>query len=60
MRIALSHREEVTKLLVEQKELVRKMQTEMEAVAEPVVPTTQPTEAAEAVEEDNDEEFADE
>jgi hypothetical protein len=35
------------------------MQTEMEAVAEPVVPT-QSTEAAEAVEGDHDEETTDE
>jgi hypothetical protein len=61
MRIALSHREEVTKLLTEQEELVRKMQMEMEAVAEPVVPTTQPTGASVAVnEEEDDEETADE
>jgi hypothetical protein len=61
MRIALSHREEVTKLLVEQEELVRKMQIEMEAVAEPVVPMTQPTGASVAVnKEEDDEETADE
>jgi hypothetical protein len=60
LRIALTHREEVTKLLAEHDELVRRMQTEMEAVAEPVVPTTQPTEAAEAAEEEDDEETADE
>jgi hypothetical protein len=43
------------KLLAEQEELVRKMQTEMEAIAEPVVPTTQPTEAAGAAEEEDEE-----
>jgi uncharacterized protein YecA (UPF0149 family) len=57
MRIALTHREEVTKLLEQHDELVQKMQTEMEAVAEPV----QPTEAlAVAEDEDDDEETADE
>jgi hypothetical protein len=61
MRIALSHREEVTKLLAEQEALVRKMQTEMEAVAEPVVPTTEPSGASVGVnEDDDDEETADE
>jgi hypothetical protein len=60
MRIALSHREEVTKLLVEHDELVRKMQKEMEAIAEPVGPSTQPMEAAAAAEEDDDEETIDE
>jgi hypothetical protein len=37
-RIALTHREEIAKLLVRQKEQVRMMNVEMEAVAEPVVP----------------------
>jgi DNA repair exonuclease SbcCD ATPase subunit len=61
MRIALSHREEVTKLLAEQQEVVRKMQREMEVVAEPVVPTTRPTSASAGVnEEDGDKEIADE
>jgi hypothetical protein len=61
MRIALSHQEEVTKLLAEQEELVWKMQTEMEAVAKLVVPTMQPTGASTGVnEEDDDEETADE
>jgi ribosomal protein L12E/L44/L45/RPP1/RPP2 len=59
LRIALTHREEVTKLLASQDELVRKMQQEMEAVAEPVGPSAQLTEAAAAAEED-DEETADE
>jgi hypothetical protein len=59
MRISLSNRE-VTKLLAEHDELVRKIQTEMEAVAELVGPSTQPTEAARAAEEDDDEETADE
>jgi hypothetical protein len=61
MRIALSHQEEVTKLLAEQEDLVRKMQTEMEAVVETVVPTIQPTGAlANVNEEEDDEETADE
>jgi hypothetical protein len=61
MRISLSHREEVTKLLAEQEELVWKMQMEMEVVAEPVVPTTQPAGASIGVnEEEDDEETADE
>jgi hypothetical protein len=53
LRLALSHRE-VTKLLEEHDALVRRMQTEMEAIAELVVPA-QPTGAAEAVEDDNKE-----
>jgi hypothetical protein len=61
MRIALSHHEEVTKLLVEHEELVRKMNMEMEAVAEPVIPTTQPTRASTSMDEEHDnEETADE
>jgi hypothetical protein len=55
LRIALIHREEVTKLLVSQDELVRKMRQEMEAVAEPVGPSTQSVEAAATEEEDNEE-----
>jgi hypothetical protein len=55
MQIALSHWEEVTKLLAEHDELVRKMQTEMEAIAEPVGPSTQPREAAATAEDDDDE-----
>jgi hypothetical protein len=59
MRIALSYHEEVTKLLEQHEELFRKMHTEMEAIAEPFVPRTQPTEAsAGADEEDEDEEIA--
>jgi hypothetical protein len=54
--LALIHREEVTRLLEEHDALVRRMQTEMEAVAEPVVPVSQPTEAAE---EEDDEETVD-
>jgi hypothetical protein len=53
LRIALAHREEVRKLLAEHDKLVRRMQTEMEIVAEPVVPATPPTGASE--EEDNEE-----
>jgi hypothetical protein len=37
LRLSLIHREEVTKLLEEHDALVRRMQTEMEAVVEPVV-----------------------
>jgi hypothetical protein len=37
LRLALIHREEVTKLLGEHDALVRRMQTEMEAIVEPVV-----------------------
>jgi hypothetical protein len=59
LRLALSHQEEVTKLLEEHDALVRRMQTEMEAIAEPIVPA-QLTGAAEAAEEDDDEETADE
>jgi hypothetical protein len=57
LRLTLIHREEVTKLLEEHDALVRKMQMEMEAVAELVVLVSQPTEAAE---EEDDEETADE
>jgi hypothetical protein len=38
MRIALTHREEITKLLEQHEENARTMHAEMEAVAEPVVP----------------------
>jgi hypothetical protein len=55
--LALIHREEVTKLLGEHDELVRRMETEMEAVAELVRPVSQPTEGAE---EADNEETADE
>jgi hypothetical protein len=56
-----SHHEEVTKLLEQHEELVRKMNMEMEAVAEPVVPPTQPTNASTGGnEEDDDKETADE
>jgi hypothetical protein len=57
LRLALIHREEVTKLLGEHDDLVWKMQMEMEAVAEPMGPVSQPTEG---VEEDDDEQTADE
>jgi ribosomal protein L12E/L44/L45/RPP1/RPP2 len=53
-------REEVTKLLGEDDELVQRMQKEMEAVAEPVGSSTRPTEASAAAEEEDDEETADE
>jgi hypothetical protein len=59
LRLALTHREEVTKLLEGQEALVHQMRTEMEAVAEPVVPA-EPTEAAKGPEDDDDEETADE
>jgi hypothetical protein len=38
LRIALIHREEVTKLLASQDDLVRKMRQEIEAIAKPVGP----------------------
>jgi hypothetical protein len=47
LRLGLTHREEITKLLNTHDELVRRMETEMEAVAEPVRPASQPTEGAE-------------
>jgi hypothetical protein len=56
MRIALTHWEEVTRLLEQHDKLVRKMHMEMEAVAEPVVPTIQGHEAS--VEEDAENEEA--
>jgi hypothetical protein len=55
MRIALTHREEIKKLLEQHDGLVRKMHTEMEAVEEPVVPTTQGPEASDGEEEENEE-----
>jgi hypothetical protein len=55
--LGLTHREEVTKLLGEHDELVRRMETKMEAIAEPVRPTSEPTGGAE---EADDEETADE
>jgi hypothetical protein len=58
LRIALIHREEVTKLLASQEDLIPQMRQEMETVAEPVGPSTQPMEAVAAAEED-DEETAD-
>jgi hypothetical protein len=57
LRLALTHGEKVMKLLGEHDELVRRMETEMEAVAEPVRPASQPTKGAE---EANNEETADE
>jgi hypothetical protein len=59
LRLALGHREAITKLLEEHDKLVQEMQTEMEAVAKPVVPAKS-TEAAKAVEKEDDEETADE
>jgi hypothetical protein len=55
--LGLTHREEITKLLSEHDELVRRMQIEMEAVAEPVQPASEPTGGAE---EADDEETVDE
>jgi DNA repair exonuclease SbcCD ATPase subunit len=57
LRLALIHCEEVTKLLGKHDELVRRMETEMEVVAEPVRLASQPTEGAE---EADDEETTDE
>jgi hypothetical protein len=54
MWIALTHREEITKLLVRQEETVRAMHAEMEAAAEPVVPAALETGAPEEKEEDDD------
>jgi hypothetical protein len=56
LRLALIRHEEVTKLLGEHDELVWRMQTEMEAVAELVRPGSLQTEGAE---EEDDEETAD-
>jgi hypothetical protein len=57
--LALSHREDITKLLEEQATLVGNMQREMEGVAEPVVPA-ESTGAAQGSEFDDDEETAQE
>jgi hypothetical protein len=59
LRLGLIHQEEVTKLLAEHDALVRQMKMEMEAVAKLVGPA-KPTEAAEVIEEEDDEETADE
>jgi uncharacterized coiled-coil protein SlyX len=56
LRLGLTHREEITKLLGEHDALVRRMQTEMEAVVEPVRPVSGPTGGAK---EADDEETAD-
>jgi hypothetical protein len=53
--LALSHREEITKLLENQETLVGNMWKEMETVAEPVVPA-EPAEAAQGSEFDDDDE----
>jgi hypothetical protein len=55
--LGLTHHAEITKLLGEHDELVRRMQTEMEAVAESVRPASEPTGGAEDADE---EETADE
>jgi hypothetical protein len=47
IRIALTHREEITKLLERHEEQVRTMHVEIEAVAEPVIVAAQETEAPE-------------
>jgi hypothetical protein len=57
LRLGLTHREEITKLLGEHDALVRRMETEMEAVAEPVRPASEPTGETEDA---DDEETADE
>jgi hypothetical protein len=57
LRLGLTHREEITMLLGKHDELVRRMGTEMEAVAELVKPASEPTGGAE---EADDEETADE
>jgi hypothetical protein len=59
LRLAFIHRGEITKLLEGQEVLVSQMQTELEAVAEPVVPA-KTTKAAEVAKEEDDEETADE
>jgi hypothetical protein len=59
LRLALTHREAITKLLEGQEALVYQMQTEMEAIAKPVVPAEQ-TGAAKGSEDDDDEETAEE
>jgi hypothetical protein len=56
LRLALSHREEITKLLEFQDTLIDRMRKEMETVAEPVEPA-EPVAAAQGLEfEDDDEE----
>jgi hypothetical protein len=57
LRLGLTHREEITKLLGEHDELVRTIETEMEDVAEPVRPASEPMGGAE---ETDDKETADE
>jgi hypothetical protein len=47
MRIALTHREEITKLLEHHEENIWAMHAEMEAVAKPVVPAALETGAPE-------------
>jgi hypothetical protein len=61
LRLALSHREEITKLLEFQDTLVDRMRKEMEIVAEPVKPA-EPAAAAQGseFEDDDDEETAEE
>jgi predicted HD phosphohydrolase len=55
MRIALTHREEITKLLEQHDKNVRTLYVEMEVVAKPFVPAVPETEALEDEgEEDNE------
>jgi hypothetical protein len=56
MQITLTHHEEVTKLLEQHQELVWKMHTEMEAIAEPFVPLTQLMEASAGDDEEEEDE----
>jgi hypothetical protein len=57
LRIALTHCEEIAKLLERQEEHVPMMNVEMEAVAYPVVPAVEGTEIAEDEADSEDEEF---
>jgi hypothetical protein len=61
LRLAFSHREEITKLLEFQDTLVDRMRKEMETIAQPVKPT-EPAVAAQGseFEDDDDEETAEE
>jgi leucyl-tRNA synthetase len=56
LRIALTHREEITKLLEWHEEQVRTMNVKMEAVAALVIPAAQGTDKAEDEAESEDEE----
>jgi tyrosyl-tRNA synthetase len=57
MRIALTYREEITKLSKRHEEHVQNMYAEMEVVAEPVVPMAQGIEAAKEDEESGEDDF---